>query len=62
LGPLEWANGQVPHPLGGQLKVQVRKLASGRIEGVVSVPAGVTALLKANGSTATLLAGENHFS
>ena len=62
LGPLGWAHGQIPHPSGGKLTVQVRKLQSGRLEGVICVPTGATAFIKANGSTTLMSAGENHFS
>jgi len=61
-GPLDWVHGEIPHPRAGTLKVHVSKLQSGRLEGIVCVPAGSTALVTANGSTHSMSAGENHFS
>jgi alpha-L-rhamnosidase len=62
LGPLDWARGQIPHPAGGQLAVQIRKAKSGRLEGHVSVPPGVTASIQINGSCTSWSDREHHFS
>lgn len=39
-GPLEWIEGRMPHPLG-EIRVQLKRKAKGRIEGTVVLPEGL---------------------
>ncbi|MEI6035538.1 MAG: alpha-L-rhamnosidase C-terminal domain-containing protein [Verrucomicrobiae bacterium] len=55
LGPLAWARGSLPHPLG-RIEVDVRNDA-GKLAGAITLPPGLTGHLISNGSTRTLSAG-----
>jgi hypothetical protein len=55
LGPLAWARGSLPHPLG-RISVDVRNDA-GRLSGTIALPPGLTGDLIANGSTLLLNSG-----
>ena len=56
LGPLGWARGAVPHPLGGEVRVSVRA-EGGRVTGDVALPAGVTGELVVGGEVREILSG-----
>jgi hypothetical protein len=60
LGPLEWAEGSLVHPGGGEIVVSVRR-KGGRLRGTVQLPPGLPGSLHVNGEKIALQPGENKF-
>ncbi|RPJ64545.1 MAG: alpha-L-rhamnosidase [Acidobacteria bacterium] len=58
LGPLKQASGNLVHPAGGGILVEVRA-ETGRLAGNVTLPEGITGVWKGNGSTRELKPGAN---
>lgn len=59
LGPLEWARGTMRHPRGGEIRADLRQTAeTGVIEGSITLPEGVSGVLRFGGNTLDLIPGE----
>lgn len=56
LGPLEWAEGRMPHP-DGEIVVRLDRKPGGGAEASVSLPAGVTGVFVWNGEERPLVSG-----
>lgn len=60
LGPLQHASGRMVHPTGGEIGVDF-SVDRGRLRGKVTLPAGLTGTLHANGKVVPLVKEETEF-
>jgi hypothetical protein len=60
LGPLDSAEGVLVHPGGGEIRAQVRR-AGDRLAGRITLPPGVSGVLRVNGEEIALEPGETGF-
>ena len=60
LGPLDWARGRMPHPNGGMIEVDLRKIET-RWEVKIDLPAGLVGTFRMLAQSIPLSDGHNEF-
>jgi alpha-L-rhamnosidase len=61
LGPLQWAEGRVPHPLGA-IDVRLARVAGGGLHAEIALPEGLAGVLEWGGKTTALHPGRQEVS